>query len=62
MQVLLSLGGHAHLAEPGCLCTKQALRSLCKQTPGEWARNTQEDQLPYHSKWCGPLLLSEKEP
>ena len=23
--LLLSLGGHAHLAEPGCLCTKQAL-------------------------------------
>ena len=22
---LLPLGGHAHLAEPGCLCTKQAL-------------------------------------
>ncbi len=26
MQILLlPLGGHAHLAEPGCLCTKQAL-------------------------------------
>ncbi len=26
MQILLlSLGGHAHLAEPGCLNTKQAL-------------------------------------
>ena len=24
-QILLPLGGHAHLAEPGCLCTKQAL-------------------------------------
>ncbi len=23
--LLLPLGGHAHLAEPGCLCTKQAL-------------------------------------
>ena len=28
-------------------------RSLCKQTPGEWARNSQEDQLPSHSKWRG---------
>ena len=25
LQILLPLGGHAHLAEPGCLCTKQAL-------------------------------------
>ena len=25
MQILLPLGGHAHLAEPGYLCTKQAL-------------------------------------
>ncbi len=26
MQILLlPLGGHTHLAEPGCLCTKQAL-------------------------------------
>ena len=25
MQILLPLGCHAHLAEPGCLCTKQAL-------------------------------------
>ena len=23
--ILLPLSGHAHLAEPGCLCTKQAL-------------------------------------
>ena len=37
MQInLLPLGGHAHLAEPGT-------RSLCKQTPGERARNSQED-------------------
>ena len=28
-------------------------RSQCKQTPGEWARNSLEDQLPSHSKWCG---------
>ena len=28
MQILLPLGGHAHLAEPGCLCTKQALGAV----------------------------------
>ena len=28
MQILLPLGGHTHLAEPGCLCTKQALGAV----------------------------------
>ena len=39
-----------------------------KQIPGEWARNSQEDQLPFSQQvvWApevppGPLLLSEKE-
>ncbi len=38
----VSVPGSLHLAEPGCLCTKQALVS-----PGEQA-------FP-HSKWCGHL-------
>ena len=28
-----------------------ATSSLCKQTPGEWARNSQENQLPSHNKY-----------
>ena len=28
--------GHAHLAEPGCLCIKQALGANAEQTPGAW--------------------------
>ena len=35
MQILLlPLGGHTHLAKPGCLCTKQVSRASAEQTPG----------------------------
>ena len=34
--ILLPLDGHAHLAEPDCLCIKQALGANAEQTLGAW--------------------------
>ena len=43
MQILLlPLSGHAHLAEPGCLCTKQALEPVLANSWSQ-ARSSQED-------------------
>ena len=39
---LAAASGHAHLALPGCLCTKQALTVLANSW--SMARNSQEDQ------------------
>ena len=56
----MPLGGHVHLAEPGCLCTKQAL--------GACASKLLENRLGFSQQvvWAPkvppePLLLSEKE-
>ena len=42
--ILLLLGGYAHLAEPGCLCTEQA-QWACKQSSWSRVRNSQENRL-----------------
>ena len=65
MQILLPLGGHVHPAEPGCLCTKQAL--------GACASKLLEPQLGTHRRTSylltasgvgtrSPTAVSEKEP
>ena len=68
MQILLPLGGHAHLAEPGCLCTKQAL-GACASKLLENGLGTRKRNSYLLTAWVwapkvppGPLLLSEKEP
>ena len=56
--ILLPLSGHAHLAEPGCLCTKEALGACASKL----LENGQEDKLYMGTQVPpGPLLLSEKE-
>ncbi len=49
--LLLPPYGHAHLAEPGCLCTKQA----CKQSSWILAKNLHENRPFLTCKWCGHL-------
>ncbi len=45
MQIfLLPLGGHVHLAEPGCLCTLSRHCEPCKQSSWSRARNSQENR------------------
>ena len=48
---LAAMSGHAHLAEPGCLCTKQALIACASKL--SWSLGYRNDQLPSHTKWCG---------
>ena len=68
MQILLPLSGHAHLAEPGCLCTKQALGACASKLlePGyklAGGPSTFSQQMVWAPKVPpGPLLLSEKGP
>ena len=39
---LAALVGHAFLVKPGHLCTKQVRCAGAMQTPGAWARSSQE--------------------
>ena len=67
MQILLPLGGHAHLTEPGCLYTKQALEACASKLleNGLGTRRRTSYLLTASSVGTevppGPLLLSEKE-
>ena len=50
--ILLPLSGHTHLAEPGCLCTKQAL--------GACASKLLENGLGTRRRTRGPATFSQQ--